>query len=241
MTPRTRIRQATTLAVTAILLGATAACTSGDPAAEETTTASDNGIEPVTVDPGTGGESSDGGGEPSDGGGAGDVQETPEPTAGADADSEGEDLGEISKEQLAAVTAYLDVRENAETIRYPKVEDWEKDLKGVTTTAGYESAMEWFAPNRMSAARSIATTEGYAVKAQPSGCYPNSNYPATDTSIGLQCNLMDLVVDKNGDPIPTTEIDQTYPYFGQQDGPMLVLVKDGDKWLVDADNTYDAS
>lgn len=149
--------------------------------------------------------------------------------------------GDVDKEQLAAVEAYLGVRENSESVRYKDPKEWEAALKKVTTSDGFKVVRENYRPEDVSNARQVAMRLGYEVKVVAGECKESPGFGGSKNTLAVQCSLTDLVTDKKGKTITSTEIDNTWPYFGKRQSPMVVLAKEGGKWLVDGDYTGRAS
>lgn len=213
----TRVRTlATALAIGALALSG---CTDSGQSPEETSTQS---AEPIQANPGEE--------EPT----------TPAPSASS-VDPHELDPGELDDAQFAAVQSYLTVRENAESTLYPDRAAWEKALRGTTTEAGYTSAVEMYGPADSSNARRVAQAEGYRVQVSVGNCIINPAFENTDTSVAVQCELTDTVTDAEGNLLPSGSVNSTWPYFGEQYAPVMLLAKDGDKWLMDGDYTGQAS
>lgn len=177
------------------------------------------------------------GGGASDGGGG-----TPTTDSAADQQlAEQMQPGEVTPEQFAAVQGYLDVRENAESIRYPTVEAWQGALDGVVSAAAKPEIIEWNAPDTDSPVRRIGAQHGYAVSPNVGRCEVNPAFPSTETSVAVMCVLVDVVVDAQGNPVPTTQIDPGWTYQGVQESPLLVVSQIDGKWVVDGDMTGRAS
>lgn len=149
--------------------------------------------------------------------------------------------GDLNKTQLHAVAQYLTVRENSESAAYKDGSDWAKDLKDVTTADGFKDASKQFGRPDSSGARNIAQEQGYVVQVATGGCILTPDFPNDKTTVAVQCDLTDLVVDKGGDTVPSSSVDTAWPYYGTREGPVLVLAKKGDKWLLDGDYTGEAS
>lgn len=186
--------------------------------------------EPAPANPGNAG--------PSDGGG----EETPQELTDEERERIEKEMapGDVSEDQLEAIRVYLEVRENSESVRYDDVSAWEEALKKVTTDTGYETAVEMYHPGETSNARNVALDEEYDVRVAVGACYENPGFGGGDDTVAVQCELTDLVEDGDG-LVPSQDVDNTWPYYGEQVSPTLVVAKDGDKWLVDGDYTGKAS
>lgn len=214
-----------TAAVAAAL--ALAGCSSDDPAAEDTA-GTDQNVQPAPANPGTVDQA-----KPSEA-----------PTQLSDEEREEIEQqmtpGEATKDQLDAIRAYLEVRENAESTKYDDREEWEEALEKVTTDQGLETVLESYSPADNSNARMVATEREYEVQVSVGECVENPGWGEDNNTIAVQCELTDLVYDDQG-MVPSQDVDNTWPYYGEQESPILVLTKDGDKWLLDGDFTGKAS
>lgn len=148
--------------------------------------------------------------------------------------------GDVSDKQLSAIRAYLEVRENSESTQYDDVDAWKSALKKVTTSGGLKTALESYRPEETSNARNIASENDYKVRVAVGACVENPGYGGEGDSIAVQCEMTDLVEDSDG-LVPSQNVDNTWPYYGEQQQPTLILAKNGDKWLVDGDYTGKAS
>lgn len=148
--------------------------------------------------------------------------------------------GDVSDKQLSAIRAYLEVRENSESTSYDDVDAWKSALKKVTTPEGLKTALETYRPEETSNARNVASGNDYKVRVAVGACAENPGYGDEGDSIAVQCEMTDLVEDSDG-LVPSQDVDNTWPYYGEQQQPTLVVAKDGDKWLVDGDYTGKAS
>lgn len=148
--------------------------------------------------------------------------------------------GDVNDKQLDAIRSYLEVRENSESTKYKDVDEWEAALKKVTTKEGLKTALESYRPGESSNARTVADTNGYKVSVAVGACKENPGFGGDKNSMAVQCEMTDLVKTDDG-LVPSQDVDNTWPYFGEQQQPTLVVAKDGDKWLVDGDYTGKAS
>lgn len=207
-------------AATLVLAGCSADDTAGDDSNQE--------VEPVPVNPGDDGP-----------------ETTDTPTQQSEEEREQIEQrmtpSEINDEQLEAVQSYLEIRENAESIKYDDAEDWEDAIEDVTTDAGLETVLESFHPGESSNARNVAQDLEYEVNVAVGGCVQNPGFGDEDADkIAVQCELTDLVKDDQG-LVPSQDVDNAWPYYGEQDAPIVVIAKSDDKWLVDGDFTGKAS
>lgn len=210
---------------------ALAGCSSGDDAADpessSTSSSSSADVDAAPANPGEGPE------------------EEPSSSSSATTQSKAEEEkiakqmapGDVDSKQLAAVEAYLEVRENSESVRYKDPDAWEAALKEVTTSAGFKIAVEAHRPEETSNARQVAIRQGYEVKVVAGECKENPGFGSSKNTLAVHCSLTDLVTDKEGEVITSTDVDNTWPYFGKRQSPMVVLAKEGGKWLVDGDYT----
>lgn len=218
-------------AASAALTLVVAGCSSGS--SESSDTSSSSSTSPSSVDPAPANPGSST--EP--------TSPTSTPQSDEEKEEESEEMaaGDVDKKQLAAVKSYLDVRENAESERYKDRKAWEAALTKVTTGTGKKTAVKSYGPEDRSNARMVAVRFGYEVKVSVSDCVETPGFGSGEGSLAVQCQLTDLVTDKSGDVVGSSEVDITWPYYGAQDAPMLVLTKKGGKWLVDGDYTGRAS
>lgn len=219
-------KAATVVAVAALL--ALSGCTGGDQ--EESPPSSPKSAEPAPANPGASEGSADDG-------------ETP---AKEMTDEERKRIekemtpGDVSDKQLDAIRSYLEVRENSESTQYKDVDEWKRAMKKVTTGDGLKTALESYQPEDSSNARMVAKDSGYKVSVAVGACTENPGFGGGKDSIAVQCEMTDLVKTDDG-LVPSQDVDNTWPYFGEQQQPTLVVAKDGDKWLVDGDYTGKAS
>lgn len=233
----TNRRWATASASATAFLLAVAGCSSGDSgeAASSSSSSSSSDVEAAPANPGE---------EPEE-----EEQDEPSSSSSATTQSKAEEEkiakqmapGDVDSKQLAAVKSYLEVRENSESVRYKDTDAWEAALKKVTTSAGFKVAVETYHPEDVSNARQVAMRLGYEVKVVTGECKESPGFGGSKNTLAVQCSLTDLVTDKKGKTITSTEIDNTWPYFGKRQSPMVVLAKEGGKWLVDGDYTGRAS
>lgn len=148
--------------------------------------------------------------------------------------------GDVSDAQLKAVRAYLKVRENSESVRYEDPEEWKSALEKVTTSDGLDSALETYRPAETSNARMVASQQEYEVSVAVGSCVENPGYGGGESELAVQCQLTDLVHGPDG-LVDSQDVDNTWPYFGEQEPPMLLLSKEDGEWLVDGDFTGRAS
>lgn len=148
--------------------------------------------------------------------------------------------GDVSDKQLDAIRSYLEVRENSESTQYKDVDEWKSAMKKVTTGEGLKTALESYQPEESSNARMVAEDNDYKVSVAVGACTENPGFGGGKDSIAVQCEMTDLVKTDDG-LVPSQDVDNTWPYFGEQQQPTLVVAKDGDKWLVDGDYTGKAS
>lgn len=215
----------TGISLAAVVLLTLAGCTAGND--EEDSPTSSRSAEPAPANPGAT--------EPSD-------SETPTEMSDEERKKIEAEMspGDVSEAQLDAVRDYLEVRENSESERYDDVDDWESALKKVTTKTGLKTALEMYRPEDNSNARMVAAEKKYEVRVAAGACMENPGFGSDGDSIAVQCELTDLVEDSDG-LVPSQNVDNTWPYYGEQEQPTLVIAKDGNKWLVDGDYTGKAS
>lgn len=148
--------------------------------------------------------------------------------------------GDVDDDQLSAIRAYLEVRENSESTAYKDVDQWISAMKKVTTETGLTTALESYRPEETSNARTVAENDGYKVAVAVGSCEENPGFGGGKDSVAVQCKLTDIVKTDDG-MVPSQDVDNTWPYFGEQEQPTLALKKSGSKWLVDGDYTGKAS
>lgn len=234
---------AAALAVTT-LAGCSASSTPSSP--EETSSSTSSPVQPAPANPGGSTQENPGGSEGPGGSDAPSGHSTSPSTSGTTEQPQQQptlDAGEATESQIAAVREYLAVRENAESVRYDGIDAWKSALKKVTTEHGYGSALHTYGPAPQSNARMVGRRWGYEVKVSVSNCIrpPGASHGNNDNTVTLQCQLTDLVVNKEGTLVPSNAVDHTWPYYGKQESPTVTLAKAGDKWLVDGDYTGQAS
>lgn len=232
----TNRRWLTASASASAFLLAVAGCSSGDSEDERESSSSSSSSADVDAAPANPGE------EPEE-------EEEPSSSSSATTQSKAEEEkiakqmapGDVDSKQLAAVKSYLEVRENSESVRYKDPDAWEAALKKVTTSDGFKIAVESYRPEETSNSRQVAIRLGYEVKVVAGECKESPGFGGSKNTLAVQCSLTDLVTDKKGKTITSTEIDNTWPYFGKRQSPMVVLAKESGKWLVDGDYTGRAS
>lgn len=215
-----------TLGVAAILTASAlvlAGCTN-DPEPEEQTSEA-----PTAEAPEVGG---DGGSSPSDSGGA---EESPEEQGPPPEALDVED-GTLQE----AAVQYITVRENQASYHHKKPTDWLDEAKKYMTAEGYQT----LADNAGSGAGgsyawTVSHDQGLAVKPQVGECVELTQATETvsDTEKTVSCPVTDIVVGKDGKPIPTNQIPATWPYVGEQQDALLGMKKDGEGWKVNMDMT----
>lgn len=140
-----------------------------------------------------------------------------------------------------AAQKYVTVRENQASHNHKKAGDWLGDAKKYMTKDGYKRLTEQVgSPDEASGgyAWNISHDQGLAVKVEMGECVELTQAGNnTDTSKTVSCAVTDIVVDKKGKPVPTTDIPATWPYVGEQQDALLAMKKDGEGWKVDMDMT----
>lgn len=212
-----------------LVLAVTVAGCSGDTPVDTSSSSSSQSVEAAPANPG------DGSGSEST------SAPTPESEAAKKKAQKEMSAGDLDSKQMSAVKAYLEIRENSESTRYKDPAAWESALKTVTTKAGLKTALASYRPERVSNARQVAERLGYEVKVVAGECRENPGFGSSGNQVAVQCSLTDLVTDSDGDVIKSSDVDITWPYFGKQQSPTLVLAKESGKWLVDGDYTGRAS
>lgn len=149
--------------------------------------------------------------------------------------------GDLEEQQFAAVRSYLEVRENSESVRFDGASSWRAAIRNTTTADGADQVIKRFKPPRTSPARQAATQNDYVVEPMVGECTTNPAMPATDTRVGVVCELIDLVTQQGGRVVPPDKVDPRWAEVGNRTSPLLVLEKSSGSWLVDADYTGQAS
>lgn len=222
MPRRATLGAAAVLTAGALLLSG---CTSGDDKPEETSTPA-----PTAEAPGVGGDPS----SPSETGGA--EEEAPDASG-----KPPEALKVEDKSLQETAQKYLNVRENQASYNHKKPDDWLGKIKKYMTKDGF-STLKASAGSADEAAGgyawNISHDKGLAVKVKVGECVALTQAGTnTDTEKTVSCSVSDLVVDKKGKNIPTTDIPSTWPYVGEQQDALLSMKKGGGGWKVDMDMT----
>lgn len=140
-----------------------------------------------------------------------------------------------------AAQAYVNVRENQASHHHEKAGDWLGDVKKHMTEDGYKRLTENIGSVGDASggyAWNVSHDKGLSVKVEMGECFELTQAgEGTDTSKTVSCSVTDIVVDKEGKPIPTTDIPPTWPYVGEQQDALLAMKKDGEGWKVDMDMT----
>lgn len=246
MRPTTSLSCATALALAVALMAGCSGTASDAQSPRDSNDDSSAPVQPVPANPGS--EGGDAGESASqEGADASQSAQTPSPSSTAETtqpeESQGADLdvGQVNDQQLEAVQAYLEVRENSESVRYQDVDEWKGALAETTTAAGLESALKQYRPAPTSNARTVARQQGYEVQVAVSDCIVPPGAEDGDDATTVQCKLTDLVITTDGAMVSSDAVDVTWPYYGKQESPTLALAKEDDKWLVDSDITGQAS
>lgn len=133
---------------------------------------------------------------------------------------------------------YLTERENQASHYRDEPNDWLATVKEYMTEEGYARLTEDVSGGSGGYAWGISHDQGLAVKVEVGQCEELTQTGAdTDTEKTISCSVNDVVVDKDGKRIPTTEIPPTWPYVGQQQNALLEMKKSGEGWKVDMDMT----
>lgn len=220
-----RYRRAT-LGVAAILTASAlvlAGCTN-DPEPEEQTSEA-----PSAEAPEVGG---DGGSSPSDSGGG---EESPEEQGPP---PEALDVEDGTLQEVAV--QYITVRENQASYYHEKPTDWLDEAKEYMTTEGHQTLTESAGSGAGgSHAWTVSHDQDLAVKPEVGECVELTQATETisDTEKTVSCPVMDIVIGKDGEPIPTNQIPATWPYVGEQQDALLGMKKDGEGWKVNMDMT----
>lgn len=217
-------------------------------AASETTTESPAGDVGDEPEPGSAGSASQSG-EPS-------ASATTSASASSEASGAAEGTGQenrqpgvepVDNESLQGTAEdYLNARENQMSYQHEKPLDWLDDVKPLMTQEAFaeleESTGGGEGVSSGGNAWAISHEEGLAVQAEVGEC-------GVDMAAGLdepdskmvRCPVTDVVVDEDGDPVPSTEIPSMWPYVGPQRPAVLHMVREDGQWKVQMDATGLAS
>lgn len=220
-----RLLTASASAAAVVALGVAGCSGGGSPDSTSSVASSSKDVEAAPANPG---DPSSGSGSPS---------ATPQSEKEKEKAAKQMDPGDVDSKQLVAVRSYLKVRENSESMAYKDPAAWEKALGEVATDEGVKTAMEAYRPAEVSNSRQVAQRLGYEVKVVVGDCVENPGFGGGKDTLAVQCALTDLVVDDEGETVTSSDVDITWPYYGKQPSPTLVLAKEGGEWLVDGDYT----
>lgn len=196
-----------------------------------------------------------GGDEPEETGSSAPTAEAPD--VGGDPGTSNDDSGETQvpddqgpppealdvedKSLQATAEKYLDERENQASHFRKKPKDWLGSVKKHMTDDGFaelKSSIGSGAGASGGYAWDVSHEEGLSVKVQVGECLELTQAGGnTDTEKTVSCSLTDLVVDKKGKNVSTTDIPPTWPFVGEQPDALLSMKKDGKGWKVDMDMT----
>lgn len=216
---RAALSLAALAAVGALLLSG---CTSDEPEAEPTNTAEAeapavNGNEPDVEEEAPSSEE--------------DVatEEAPPPEALA---VEDETIQEIAQK-------YINERENQASHYREEPTEWLDDVKEYMTAEGHQSLAETAGEGASGGyAWAQSHDQGLAVEVRVGECEELTQAgEGSDTEKTISCPVTDIVVDEDGDNLPTNEIPPTWPYVGDQQDALLAMKKSGEGWKVDMDMT----
>lgn len=163
------------------------------------------------------------------------------PVAGTgSSDEQMPDVKDLDDEVLIeAATGFIQARENQWSHHHTSPLDWLEEARPYVTDSYYEAQQERINPEGSAGSEwNIAHDQGLAVEARVSECGVNVASGVDDeNSKTVQCAVTDIVVDQDGNQVPTTQIPLNWTRVGSQPVAMLLMVREGDKWLVDQDGT----
>lgn len=147
------------------------------------------------------------------------------------------------KDQTLQETAvkYINERENQASQHHKKPGDWLTEAKKYMTENGYKQLTQNMGPVDESAggyAWNVSHEQGLAVKVVVGECTElTQGSSGKDNEKTVMCPVTDIVVDKDGKNVATTNIPPTWPYVGEQQDALLLMKKSGEGWKVDMDMT----
>lgn len=211
-----------------------AACSGDDPEPEETQTPQPSPTAPQDTEaepePEPGAPTTD---EPDE------EEEEAEEAQEADEAPPPPDVSAAGENIQSAAEAYLHERENQQSYHHEEPSGWLEEIEPLMTEDGFAEMADTIPEDgRVGDAWRVADENNLAVAVEVDECvvYEAAGVDEDDHKI-IQCAMVDIVVDDDGDPVPVTNIPPLWPYVGPQSPAMLeVMEVDGD-WLVHADLT----
>ena len=170
-------------------------------------------------------------------------QQQPTPSASTPQSDEGGDPGvsEVNDGSLQEVAVkYISERENQASHHHEKPNDWLKEVEKHMTKEGFKELSDSVGAGDGAGgyAWNVSHEQGLAVKADTGECEVIDQAGVdTDTEKVVGCAVTDVVVDKDGEPVPVSDIPPTWPFVGPQDDALLHMKKEGESWKVHMDMT----
>lgn len=240
--------RSTGLAVSALALTLMlAACGNDEPEPEEEPTPSPTASD--TQEPDNGGAETEAEPQPEDGPASDEPEdeESPADTAeeaqGADEAPDPPDVSSAGDNIQNAAEAYLYERENQQSYYHEEASGWLDDIEQFMTEDGFSELQDRIPEDgRVGDAWRVAEQNNLAVAVELGECvvYEAAGIDEDDHKV-VQCPLMDIVVDEDGDPVATTDIPPVWPYVGPQTPATLeMMLNDDDDWVVHADRSGQA-
>lgn len=149
--------------------------------------------------------------------------------------------GDLSDAVRNAAHSYLVVRGNVVSHYQESPSSWLEEIEPLMTSAGYAALTENIGDGPAGAPWNIAHENGIEVEVESDCNIQEQAGEPTDSEVFIMCALTYFPTDEDGNRLPTTQIPNGWPYVGVQQPALLQMVRDGDKWLVDADYTGQAS
>lgn len=138
---------------------------------------------------------------------------------------------------LSAVAAhYLQARENAISYTHPTPRDWLREVWPAMTPTGW-ARLSASLGDRGGFPAAAARAHRWSVQATVACRHDPEAPPATGAQITVVCAVTDRTVDVAGIPVAAKELPGLWPYTRPQQPALLVLRRDGGRWLVDDDET----
>ena len=148
--------------------------------------------------------------------------------------------GLVDPAALPVAAAYLAARENAVSFTHPTPTSWLNEVRTIMTPAGLARLTKMGGGTTPLFGFATAHDRRWSVATQVA-CEENVDPGhATATRVTLSCAVTDRTVDGTGTPVIVGALPVSWPYNGLQISAVLLLVKSGGKWLVEADQTGQA-
>jgi len=138
---------------------------------------------------------------------------------------------------LSALAAhYLQARENAISYTHPTPRDWLREVWPAMTPTGW-ARLSASLGDRGGFPAAAARAHRWSVQATVACRHDPEAPPATGAQVTVVCAVTDRTVDVAGIPVAAKELPGLWPYTRPQQPALLVLRRDGGRWLVDDDET----